>query len=94
MKTVNFLGRECEVAKEEYVHGGTALQLVTMNGDVVTDATIFLRDVTLSKYEVIIKSSFENEGLLEVLVAAKIVEETGRTVHSGFITAPICKLLI
>lgn len=94
MKTVNFLGTECTIAKEEYVNGGIALQLVTSDGEEFTDATIYLRDVKLSENEVIIKSYSENEGLLEILVAAGIVKETGRVAHSGFITASICELLI
>ena len=43
---------------------------------------------------VAIKDYSENEGVLDALKKARVVEETGQYVQAGFEKAPICRLLI
>jgi len=63
-------------------------------GEDVATVTINLDKVSLSDNEVIIKDYSENEGVYEALVKAEIISRAKRYIHSGFISAPVCDLLI
>jgi len=63
-------------------------------GIYVAVATINFPDEHLENNEVAIKDYSENEGMLEFLMAHKIVAPPHRFVRSGYIVAPIVKLLI
>ncbi len=90
---VRFMKYDCEVIKSEYVHGGTALQLMEIGTqEPIATATVWIPD--LQKGEVAIKDYSENEGMLMSLTKALIVSEPIRHVASGFVTIPVCKLLI
>lgn len=92
---VTFLQFNCNVQLEKYNNNGrTAITLIDTedNGPVAT-CTINLDDVQLTDDEVIIKDYSENEGMLDCLIAAGIVSDPIRYVDSGFIKAPVCKLL-
>ena len=92
---VNVNGTECQVVFRQYPNGRPAIQLIDVtDGGPYTTATINLPEVRLGKDEVIIKDYSENAGVLEGLVNSGIVQLTGRSVESGYITAPICKLLV
>lgn len=56
-------------------------------------ATINLPDEHLAQDEVIIKDYSENEGLYQCMLEAGVIGPELRRVSSGFITAPVCKLL-
>lgn len=51
-------------------------------------------EYTLEKGEVAIKDWSENRGILEALIEARIVEDTGATIPSGFVDLILCRLLI
>ena len=74
------------------------LQLVEVHptgGDpVVAIATVNIPEIPLESDEVIIKDYSENEGMLKALLTAGIVAEPHRFVGSGFVTMPVCRLLI
>ena len=57
-------------------------------------ATVNVPHAHLEEGEVLIKNYSENEGILEMLEKEGVVERTGRTVPSGFVDIPVCKLLI
>lgn len=57
-------------------------------------ATINLPDVPLAADEVIIKDYSENEGIYRCMLKAGVIGPELRRVSSGWITAPVCKLLI
>ncbi len=57
-------------------------------------ATINLPDIKLDVDEVIIKNYSENDGIYQLMVNAGHISESIRTVSSGFILAPVCKILI
>jgi len=96
MNPIQFCSCPCVVQKHQYVEGGQALLLVhAIEGDPVAKATVYVEGVKLAPDEAIIKDYSENEGMLEVLVGAGIVEPTGRTVALPHgIVAPICRVLI
>ena len=89
---VNFLGYECQVKASKYHDGNTKLQLVSNQGEPVATATV-IAPISLPANQVIIKNYSENEGMLEALVAANIVEPTGQTVPVGRTVGHICNLL-
>ena len=51
-------------------------------------------EVALEADEVLIKDYSENEGMTEFLEREGIVKRTGRVVGSGYVTIPVCKLLV
>jgi hypothetical protein len=57
-------------------------------------ATSHLPLEDISKDELVVKDYSENEGILQELIRLKIVEAPKRFVRSGFVSLPICKLLI
>ena len=91
---VNFIGFDCVVEKGEYQNGRPALQLIDANdGAPVATATVNMPGVDLEENHVFIKDYSENEGMLDALVHARIVEDTGIRMPSGFIQLPLCRLL-
>lgn len=96
---IRFKDWQCDIVKNKYFNGRTAISLVSSidgddvcKGEPIATATVNIPDVALSPDEVIIKNYSENEGVLDVLLKAGIVELSGRTIKSGFVTMPICIL--
>ncbi len=84
----------CEVWVSQYQNGRPAIQLLdAMTGAPVARATVNFPDMKMAPNEVAIKDWAENEGMLDTLVAAGLVEPTGRAVLSGHVAAPICRVL-
>lgn len=94
---VDFKGWRCVVRLSSYLHGGAKrLDLTDLaNGGPVATATVNVTRVSerLLEDEVCVKDSSENEGMLDALTAAGIIEETGRRVKIGCVTVPVVKLL-
>lgn len=91
---IKFLGYSCTVQFGEYPNGRTAIELVVKKtGEPMTVASVNLPFHHLESDEIAIKNYSENEGVLEALVAAKIISEPVRFISTGFIQAPICKLI-
>jgi len=98
---VQFKIWDCELILNKYRNGRPALSLVAWDddpdndieqGEPIASCTSNLPDEYLDENEVFIKDYSENEGMLQALLDAKIVLETGRIVRSGFVTLPVCKL--
>ena len=93
MARVKFLDWDCDVLLKKYANGRNAIELVDLyDGQRVAIATVNLPDVDLADDEVIIRNYSETEGVLEVLITAGIIEQTGEMVSSGFVDMPICKI--
>jgi hypothetical protein len=60
----------------------------------VAMATVNLPNEKMEPDEVAIKDYSENEGMLECLMKAGIISKPLRIVQSGFVSVPICKLLV
>ena len=73
----------------EYVEGGTALMAVTPEtGEEYFTASVFLPGrIQRDPNTIWVKSWSENEGIMEELVAHGVIELTGQTAGSGFVTA-------
>lgn len=75
-----------------YANGRTAIQLIGEDGPFAV-ATVNIPEAILAPDEVLIKDYSENEGMLQTLVTAGIVQVTDRGHRSGWVNIPICKLL-
>ena len=79
----------------KYGNGQTAIKLIDEeDGMPFAVATVCVEDDLVKENEVAIKDYSENEGMLESLINAGMVEEPHAFVQSGFVKIPICKLLI
>jgi hypothetical protein len=77
-----------------YTNGQTAIKLIdTEDGCPFATATVSVDDQLLED-EVAIKNYSENEGILDSLINAGIIEKPHEFINSGFVTIPVCKLLI
>ncbi len=85
---------DCQVKLQHYANDRLAIQLITEQGEPVAMATINISFVPLAADEVLIKSYEENDGMLECLSEAKIIEPTGMTIRVRHNVAHVCKLLV
>jgi len=105
-KIIRFKDWDCTVLKSTYrQNGAIALQLVAANtdhnksedtfaGEAIATATVCLPEQPLSEGETLIAGSSANEGMLEALVNAGIVEDLGVTVPYGYLIANLVKVLL
>jgi hypothetical protein len=89
---VNFLGWDCLVHLSRYKNGRLAISLMTPKHEPVAMASINLPEADLADDEILIKDYSENAGILKCLQQAGIVEDAGKSVTSGFVTFPFCRL--
>lgn len=95
MHILKFRNWNCNVCKVVYSNHRTAICLTDVEtGEPILTATVNIPEEVIEKDEVIIKNYSENEGILDTLVKNKIVSTPIRFVNIGYVTVPICKLLI
>ena len=96
MNNVLFLGYECIVTFGKYRENDrVAIQLMDIeDGGLVATASVNLVNEPLKENEVAIKNYGENEGMLIALVKAGIVSSPKRFTKSGYVSIPICELLV
>lgn len=90
---ITLSGNLCTIAFAYYCDGSTAMLLNCDRGQ-YAKASVYVEGAELAEDEIVLKNYSENETISRELLAAGIVEETGRTVKSGFVEMPICKILI
>ncbi len=93
--TITFLGEILDVVFRRYSAASqNAIVLFRhATGEQWCVASVCLPDYRQAPDEVYVKNWSENEGLLGALVAGGIVEDTGRTLPTGFVHANVCRLL-
>ncbi len=92
--TITFSGFTCNVNITEYRDGNAAISLDdATDGSPVATASVNIPEAKLPTGFIFIKNWSENEGMLDALVSAGIVEDTGRTFPCGFTDANLCKLV-
>lgn len=89
---VNFNNEKCKVKIGLYANGRLAIQLVDDEYRPFATSTVNLPDKELEEGCVYIKDYSENEGMVEALKDAGIIEEVVDQEISGFVTIPECKL--
>lgn len=91
---IKFKCWNCKLIWKVYGNDRIALKLVdVVDGSPVATATVNIPEEKLLSGETLIKDYSENEGMLDALVEAGIVEDTGRKVKSGYVDIPVCRLL-
>jgi hypothetical protein len=94
MNKVKFLGSECDVVFGEYENGRTAIRLMK-DGIPYAMATINDPDEWLEPNQVLIKNYSENEGMVDALVDAGIVERDEDLALPPFgASVWVCNLLV
>lgn len=92
---ITFKEWKCKLEFKQYNNQRIAIELTEVGtGEPIAIATINLPKVELANDEIIIKGYSENEGMPEVLYKAGIISMPLRYVETGFVTVPICKLLV
>lgn len=96
IKTITGAIQQMDLVKTRYFNGSTCLRLFATDadGDYGPYATVTINTMDkLPKNMVAIKSYSENEGILEALVASKVISEPVHYITSGFVKIPICRII-
>lgn len=93
-KKVRFYGENCGVYIGRYANGQTLLTLSCEDCLPMATASVSIPEYSHGCGRVFIKNWSENQGILEALVEAGIVEDTGEKVPTGFAEAHVCRLLV
>jgi hypothetical protein len=95
MKKVKFNGWNYHLHFGKYPNARVGFELLDdEDNGCVAMATMNLPDIDIADDEVIIKDYSENDGMLDALIEADIISGPVNYVSSGFISAPVCKLLV
>lgn len=81
-----------EVCK--YRNGQNAIELVDMGHNEPFMTASVSVEIELKADEVAIKDYSENQGILSELIKNGVVSKPHKVINSGFVTIPICKLLM
>jgi hypothetical protein len=92
-RIVFFAGEHCTIEWAKYDNGRVAIQLWCSEGPMAR-ATVNVPEYEPDFDEVLVKDYSENEGMLKALIDSGIVKDTGKRVHTGYVTLPVCKLLV
>lgn len=95
-RRVEFQGWTCRVERASYgATGRIALPLYAVeDGSPVAVASVHLPELSLASDEVVIKDYSENTGMLDLLVATRVVSPPVRELQSGYVTLYICRCLL
>ena len=98
MRTVQFKDWRCRLYLASYSDGNTALSMYdTEDGSAIACVSLNLVPVEPELLEdralIYLKDYSENEGMLDLLIAEGIVERTGRYRQSGYIEAPLVRII-
>lgn len=93
MKTYNYYGTEIFLEFQKEKGKIIAIKFIDKyNGLIIlsTLTSLYIEDFN----SIAVKNYSENRGVLEFLIKNKIVEKPHRSIQSGYVEIPICKLLI
>lgn len=90
-KVVKFLGEELTPVMNRYANGQNAIQLVDSDGMPFMTASV-AHDINIADDEVIIKNYSENQGILEALIEAGIIEKPFAEIPVNFVTLYVAAL--
>jgi len=94
--TVNVSGIDCVIQLGRYRDNGrlALILLEKETRDEMTVATVNMPEIFLQSGEILLKNWSENQGILEALQEAGVVEPTGLTYRSGFVEVPKCLVTV
>jgi hypothetical protein len=90
-KTVKFMGEELTPVMGQYANGQTSIQLIDRAGIPFMTASV-AHDLDIDDDCVIIKNYSENEGIMEALIEAGIIEKPFCEIPTGFVTLYVAEL--
>ncbi len=94
MTTIEFAGCNCHLRFDQYQKGNAiAIRLESDDCMPIATATVNIPEFPLQEGQCLIKDYAENEGILQALVEAGVVQPVG-TVPAGRARATLCKLLV
>lgn len=92
--TVYFRG-PCHLRFSRYRNGRLAIELCPAGDDEQSlVATVNLRDCVIGEDEVLIKDYSENRGVMDALILAGVIEDTGRSMPEHCPIARVGRLLV
>ena len=95
MNTFEFYGYTCVATRHTYPNGRPAISVEDADtGEPICKASVNMPELDLEEDEVLIKDWSENEGILDALVSAGVIELTGNAYHLLFVDAPVARILI
>ena len=84
---------QCTVCFSRYQNGRLRIDLTSAtDGTPIATATVNVPTVALADDQVAIKDYGENAGLLDALVQANVVVDTGGWVSTGYTELAVCRL--
>lgn len=94
MTTIKFAGYNCRLRFDRYQKGNAiAIRLESDDYMPIATATVNIPEFPLQEGQCLIKDYAENEGILQALVEAGVVQPVG-TVPAEHARATLCKLLV
>ena len=90
-KTVNFMGEKLTPVIGRYANGQTSIQLVDQDGMPFMTASV-AHDVNIPDDCVIIKNYSENEGIMQALIKAGIIEKPFCEIPVNFVKLYVAAL--
>jgi len=86
---------KCKLVFRQYGNQRIAIELIEVGtNEPIAVATVNLPNIPMKDNEIAIKDYSENETMLDVLISAGVVSKPIREVQTGYVTIPICELLI
>lgn len=85
---------EAELQWGKYGNGQTALQLFDPSGEPLCTASVCLVNDQQAPNQIFIKDWSENEGVLQSLIDAGILSDTGFRIPTGYVEAAVCSILV
>jgi len=98
---VHFNGISCSPVKAKYPNGNNYLILISTHdttnikkNQIAFVASTNVHKTQLQPNEVVIKNYGENNGILDALVNANVIQLTNKTIKKGLVKCPIAIILI
>lgn len=95
IKQINFNGFDVEVYLESYTtNNRPALTLIDIeDGKMFGVATINVPNENIEK-DCMVIGDYENAGIMDTLIAEKIISKPLSVVQTGCVASPVCRLLV
>ncbi len=93
IKTKHFSG-DCTIQHDYYQDNfRPSIRIIDLNGHPIMTASVNIPDEPCEPDHTYIKDWSENEGILQALLDAGIIKDTGKSVEIGFVSAKYVQIL-
>lgn len=94
MNKVKFHGKDFDIKFDRYIDGNSRAIYLLDDEGVYCIASVNVPGHVMPDNHVLIKNYSENEGILDVLIEADIIRQTGQVVRTGFVTVDECEIIV